>query len=70
MFTKALVPLDGTELAEGILPYVSQLSKGLNMPLVLLSVVDLIWLLLPVAAIGAQVYWLLIFVKGARDYHV
>ncbi len=35
-----MVPLDGTELAEGILPYVSQLSKGLGMELVLLAVVD------------------------------
>ncbi len=40
MFHKALVPLDGSELAEGILPYVSQLSKGLGMELVLLTVVD------------------------------
>lgn len=40
MFKKALVPLDGSRLAEGILPYVSQLAKGLDMPLVLLSVVD------------------------------
>jgi nucleotide-binding universal stress UspA family protein len=40
MFKKALVPLDGSELAEGILPYVSQLARGLEMSLVLLSVVD------------------------------
>ncbi len=41
MFQKVLVPLDGTELAEGILPYVSFLARGLNIPLVLVSVVDL-----------------------------
>jgi nucleotide-binding universal stress UspA family protein len=40
MFKKALVPLDGSDLAEGILPYVSQLATGLEMTLVLLSVVD------------------------------
>ena len=40
MFTKILVPLDGTDLAEGILPYVSRLAKGMDTPLVLLSVVD------------------------------
>lgn len=40
MFTKILVPLDGSELAEGILPYVIYLAKGMNTPLLLLSVID------------------------------
>jgi nucleotide-binding universal stress UspA family protein len=40
VFTKVLVPLDGSDLAEGILPYVSVLAKGLGFPLVLLSVID------------------------------
>ena len=40
MFKKILVPLDGTDLAEGVLPYVSQLASGLNAPLVLLLVID------------------------------
>ena len=40
MFGKILVPLDGTELAEGVLPYVSRLAKGLDIPVALLSVVD------------------------------
>jgi nucleotide-binding universal stress UspA family protein len=40
MFKKVLVPLDGTEMAEGILPYVTQIAKGLDTPLVLLSVID------------------------------
>ena len=40
MFQKILVPLDGTELAESILPYVSQLAIGLNAPLVLFTVID------------------------------
>jgi nucleotide-binding universal stress UspA family protein len=40
MFEKALIPLDGTELAEGILPYVTELMKGLDGSIVLLSVID------------------------------
>ncbi len=40
MFQKVLVPLDGSELAEGILPYVSQLTRGMRIPVLLLSVVD------------------------------
>lgn len=40
MFKKVLVPLDGTELAEGILPYVSRLAKGLDIPMLLVSVID------------------------------
>ena len=40
MFKKVLVPLDGSELAEGILPYISQFARGLDIPLVLLSVID------------------------------
>ncbi len=35
-----LVPLDGTDVAEGILPYVSEIAKKANVPLVLLAVVD------------------------------
>ena len=38
MFTKVLVPLDGSEVAEGILPYVSTLAKGLDISLMLLTV--------------------------------
>ena len=40
MFKKVLVPLDGSEVAQAILPYVSQLAKGLNIPIVLLSVIN------------------------------
>lgn len=35
-----LVPLDGTDIANGILPYVSQIAKRANVPLVLLTAVD------------------------------
>ncbi len=35
-----------------------------------LSLADLHWLLLPAAAVGAQVYWLTAFVRGARRHHV
>ena len=40
MFEKILVPLDGTELSERILPYVSQLARGLKAQVVILSVID------------------------------
>ena len=35
-----LVPLDGSDVADGIVPYVSQIAKIGNAPLVLLTVVD------------------------------
>ena len=40
MFKKVLVPLDGSDVAEAVLPYVSALTRGLNVPLVLLTVLD------------------------------
>ena len=40
MFEKILVPLDGTDLAEGILPCISQLARGLNAKTTLFTVVD------------------------------
>ena len=38
--------------------------------LLALSAFDLAWVLLPLGAVGAQVYWLTVFIKGARNYHV
>jgi phosphatidylglycerophosphate synthase len=35
-----------------------------------LAVFDLVWLLLPAAAIGAQAYWIAQLTSGAGDYHV
>ncbi len=35
-----LIPLDGTEIAEGILPYVCQVARARNLPLILHGVVD------------------------------
>ncbi len=35
-----------------------------------LALFDVAWVLLPTGAIGAQVYWILQFSKGAQDYHV
>jgi hypothetical protein len=32
MFEKVLVPLDDSEIAPGILPYVSYLAKALDIP--------------------------------------
>ena len=40
MFTNILVPLDGTDLAEGILPYVARIAGGVGARLTLLMVVD------------------------------
>ncbi|MGH8057184.1 MAG: universal stress protein, partial [Candidatus Entotheonellia bacterium] len=40
MFQKVLVPLDGSEQADRILPYVSRLARGLNIPVVVMSVVE------------------------------
>ena len=38
--------------------------------LLALTLVDLAWLLLPLAAVGAQVYWVAAFAEGARAHHV
>lgn len=35
-----------------------------------LALLDQVWLLLPAAALGAQVYWITQFVGGVRDFHV
>ena len=34
-----------------------------------LALFDVVWVLLPVGAVGAQVYWLTRFLRGADDYH-
>ena len=36
----------------------------------ILALFDVMWLLLPAAALGAQVYWLVRFTKSARNFHV
>ena len=41
MFTKVLVPLDNTEISEGIIPFVTQLAQGLDMEVVLATAVNL-----------------------------
>ncbi len=40
MFSRILVPLDGSEIAKGILPYVAQLAKRLNASIVLYTAMD------------------------------
>ena len=40
LFSKVLVPLDGSEVAQAILPYVTEVARSLDVPLVLHSVVD------------------------------
>ena len=39
MYSKMLVPLDGSELAEAILPHVEALGKGMNLDTILVRVV-------------------------------
>lgn len=36
----------------------------------LLALLDALWVLLPLGAVGAQVYWLLALVRSARRFHV
>jgi nucleotide-binding universal stress UspA family protein len=40
MYTKILVPLDGSKLSESVLPYVRSLTKALRIPVELLHAVD------------------------------
>lgn len=40
MFTKMLVPLDGSEVSEAVLSWVSTLAQGLDIPVVLLAITD------------------------------
>ena len=40
MYTKILVPLDGSAVAEQVLPYVRTLAGGLKIPVELMGVVD------------------------------
>ena len=40
MYTRMLIPLDGSKVAEQVLPYARFLAKGLSIPVELLGVVD------------------------------
>ena len=41
MFIKALVPLDGTEVSEAIIPFITQFARGLDIGIVLATAVEL-----------------------------
>jgi nucleotide-binding universal stress UspA family protein len=41
MYTKILVPLDGSNTAEQVLPYARSLSRDLKLPIELLAVIDI-----------------------------
>ncbi|MGH7927622.1 MAG: universal stress protein, partial [Candidatus Binatia bacterium] len=41
MYTKILVPLDGSKTAEKVLPYVRWLSGALKIPVELLAAIDI-----------------------------
>jgi nucleotide-binding universal stress UspA family protein len=40
MFTRVLVPLNGSEVSEGILPWAAYVAKSLDIPAVLVSIMD------------------------------
>jgi nucleotide-binding universal stress UspA family protein len=40
MYTKIIIPLDGSILAEGVLPYVRTLARQVELPVTLLQVID------------------------------
>ncbi len=40
MYERILVPLDGSKVAEAVLPFVAWLARGLNARVTLLTVVD------------------------------
>ncbi len=40
MYSRILVPLDSSELAEKVLPHATQIAKGMNVPLALVRVID------------------------------
>ena len=39
MYTSIIVPLDGSELAERVLPYVSSMAKGYQLPVKLVRAI-------------------------------
>jgi nucleotide-binding universal stress UspA family protein len=41
MYTRLLIPLDGSKTAEAVLPYGRTLARTLNIPVELLGVVDI-----------------------------
>ena len=41
MYKYVLVPLDGSEFSQSVVPYARQIAKGLNIPIVLLHALDL-----------------------------
>jgi nucleotide-binding universal stress UspA family protein len=47
MYKKILVPLDGSKLAEGILPHVEQLAKNYQSTVILMQVIELMPIVAP-----------------------
>ena len=64
-------PRDPENLSEWMIFFFRELSRADFCFIVLiLALFDWLWILLPAGAIGSQVYWIMQFAKGARDYHV
>ena len=66
MYTKLLIPLDGSRLAEGVLPYARLLAHGLNVPVELLRVND------PAESVSylAPIHWDEYFEKIAASFSI
>jgi nucleotide-binding universal stress UspA family protein len=54
MYTRILIPLDGSKTAEKVLPYARFLSGQLKLPVELLAVVDIVEMATHIFADGAR----------------
>ncbi|MGH7927623.1 MAG: universal stress protein [Candidatus Binatia bacterium] len=70
MYTRMLIPLDGSATAEGVLPYARTLARGLSLPVELLGVVDIAAIATHVSRGTARHFDAIITenVRGSEDY--
>ena len=54
MYTKILIPLDGSKTAENVLPYARALAGGLEIPVELIGVIDIAEMATHIAAEKAR----------------
>jgi len=69
LYERILVPLDGSELAEGVLPYVEELAKRLGSEVVLLQAVTSLAQLMSQAAASDPTAMSAVSVEVARQEH-
>ncbi len=60
-------PMSQAQLPVRVFPLIRRISARVTPAL---AALDLIWVLLPLGAVGAQVYWVTRFIRGAGEYHV